>query len=122
MGFKTATEALAQAADSMRDQGMDARKIGLFIGVLAALPDAMLTGDMVFMIGGAKDKLTSIALENVAPEECETLLRAYECEQKFCGMDIEEAFADGVEWALKRLNERPWSCHVLYKSSNDTDL
>lgn len=47
----------------------------------------MLTGDMVLMIGGAKDKLTSIALENVAPEECETMLRAYECEQELRGMD-----------------------------------
>lgn len=87
MGFKTATEALVQAADSMRDQGMDARKIGFFIGVLAALPDEKLLGNMVLMIGGAKDKMTSIALENVAPEECETMLRAYECEQELRGMD-----------------------------------
>lgn len=41
---------------------------------------------------------------------------------KFCGMDIAEAFAAGVEWALKRLDERPWFCHVQYKNDDDTDL
>ena len=28
--------------------------------------------------------------------------------QKFCGMDIEEAFADGVEWARKCLKAPQW--------------
>lgn len=62
-----------------------------------------------------KDAIHIAAQEYAAKKMCATMDLTPDCInhtdaliQKFCGRDIEEAFADGVEWALKCLKAPQW--------------